>query len=449
MPLCCIQLDSLKRSRNKQIWRFGLRASCSACYLVAVCLSLWISGCATVVPPGTSSNNATISSGALTANSSSINFGSVAVGSNASQSLVLTNMGSTAITISQLTISNGAFSLSNVTLPISVGPGQNATATLQFTPKVAGPVTGNLTVVNSASSAVDVSLAGTGTQAQISLIPSSVSFGAVAVGTSNSQTINVINQGSSSLTLTQAGVSGVGFKISGITVPTTITAGASTTFNAVFGPTSTGNMSGSISLTSDASSSPLSVPLSGTGISTALVLTPTPNSVAFGNVPLNSTSSQSVTLTNTGNSNINISQVSASGPGYSTSGVAPNTTLTPGQSVTLTVNLTPTSTGTTTGSVTIVSNASNSPGVVTLAGESHSVALTWTASSSVVVGYNIYRGTTNGGPYSLQLDQSPISGTSFTDVTVQAGQTYYYVVTAVESGGTESVYSNQASASIP
>jgi fibronectin type 3 domain-containing protein len=64
------------------------------------------------------------------------------------------------------------------------------------------------------------------------------------------------------------------------------------------------------------------------------------------------------------------------------------------------------------------------------------------------VGYNVYRGTQSGGPYAV-LNSSPNPSTSFTDSTVQAGSTYYYVVTAVDSTGTESAYSNQAQAVVP
>jgi fibronectin type 3 domain-containing protein len=42
-----------------------------------------------------------------------------------------------------------------------------------------------------------------------------------------------------------------------------------------------------------------------------------------------------------------------------------------------------------------------------------------------------------------------VAGTTFVDNTVQAGQTYYYVVTAVDASGNESVFSNEISATIP
>jgi|SRR5271166_6631444 len=76
------------------------------------------------------------------------------------------------------------------------------------------------------------------------------------------------------------------------------------------------------------------------------------------------------------------------------------------------------------------------------------VALSWTASIGQVVGYNAYRSTISGGPYT-KLNSSLISTTSSNDPTVQSGHTYYYVTTAVNSQGLESSYSNQAVAIVP
>jgi fibronectin type 3 domain-containing protein len=79
---------------------------------------------------------------------------------------------------------------------------------------------------------------------------------------------------------------------------------------------------------------------------------------------------------------------------------------------------------------------------------SHSVALSWLPSTSAVIGYNVYRGDQSGGPYA-QTNSSPLAGTTFSDSGVAAGQTYWYVVTAVAAGGVESVHSNEAMAAIP
>jgi hypothetical protein len=78
----------------------------------------------------------------------------------------------------------------------------------------------------------------------------------------------------------------------------------------------------------------------------------------------------------------------------------------------------------------------------------HSVSLSWTASTSSVTGYNVYRGTTSGGPYT-KLNSSLVVGTNYEDRPVQAGTTYYYVATAVDSSNNESAYSNQAQAVVP
>jgi fibronectin type 3 domain-containing protein len=77
------------------------------------------------------------------------------------------------------------------------------------------------------------------------------------------------------------------------------------------------------------------------------------------------------------------------------------------------------------------------------------VSLSWTASTSSVVGYNVYRGTASGGPYSTKLTSSPVNDTNFVDSSVQSSSTYYYVATAVDSDSVESTYSNQAKAVIP
>lgn len=80
--------------------------------------------------------------------------------------------------------------------------------------------------------------------------------------------------------------------------------------------------------------------------------------------------------------------------------------------------------------------------------QAHSATLSWTASTSAVSDYNVYRGTVNGGPYTL-INLSLVTGPSYTDTTAQSGFTYYYVTTAVGGSGVESVYSNQVTAIIP
>jgi fibronectin type 3 domain-containing protein len=114
----------------------------------------------------------------------------------------------------------------------------------------------------------------------------------------------------------------------------------------------------------------------------------------------------------------------------------------------------PTASGSTSSTVTWHSSASNSPVRQSLTGSGtpathHSVTLTWRASiSKHVVGYNIYRGKRSGGPY-IKINTALDPNTHDIDKNVQAGATYYYVVTAVNSAGAESAHSNQVKAVIP
>lgn len=78
----------------------------------------------------------------------------------------------------------------------------------------------------------------------------------------------------------------------------------------------------------------------------------------------------------------------------------------------------------------------------------HSVALTWNASTSTVSGYNAYRGTVSGGPYT-KINSSLVAVLNYMDSTVLNGTTYYYVTTAVDSSGNESTFSNEVPAAIP
>ena len=78
----------------------------------------------------------------------------------------------------------------------------------------------------------------------------------------------------------------------------------------------------------------------------------------------------------------------------------------------------------------------------------HTVGLTWADSSSGASGFNVYRSSTSGGPYT-RINSALLPSTTFTDSSVQAGQTYFYVTTAVNSSNAESGYSNQAQALVP
>ena len=376
--------------------------------------------------------------GALSANPASISFGNVAVGStSAPTSVTLSNTGTAAVSIAGSSITGTGFSMSTLAAQ-TLNPGQTASFTGTFAPTTATSATGSVSITSNApGSPLKIALSGTGTQPQISANPTSISFGTVTVGNSNSQMIALTNNGNATLTFSQIAVAGTGFTQTGLSTSTTIAAGGSTTFNAVFTPSSATTVSGSITLTTNGTPSPLVINLSGTGATATLSLGTNPTSLSFGNVGDGTDSSLTTSLTNNGNSNITISGVTVTGAGFSASGVPNGTVLTPGQSSTLTVTFAPTTAGAVSGaSVTITSNATNSPTTVSLSGTgTDSVLLQWAASPTTGVTYNVYRGTGSGRESATPLNTSPVSTTSYTDTNVTSGQTYFYIVEAVDSYG--------------
>ncbi len=287
-------------------------------------------------------------------------------------------------------------------------------------------------------------------QAQLSATPLSASFPGVTTGASSSQTITLQNPGTVSVTISSASVVGAGFGTSGLTLPMSIAPGQNSTFNVVFAPTSAGNVTGSVSLASDAANSPLVISASGTAIASTPLLSASASSLDFGSVVVGSSSSQGVTLTNAGNANLTISSVAVTGAGFNASGAGANTVLAPGQTAALNVTFAPTGTGSAAGSIAISSTAGSVS--ITLAGSggqlsSHTVALNWDASTSDIIGYYVYRVQADG-TYA-KINSAPVVLTEFTDTNIQSGQTYTYVVTAVDADNVESDYSDPVLATIP
>src|ERR1700730_9844285 len=67
----------------------------------------------------------------------------------------------------------------------------------------------------------------------------------------------------------------------------------------------------------------------------------------------------------------------------------------------------------------------------------HMVSISWNASTSPVIGYNVYRAPAPGGPYT-KLNSTPIATLNYEDTSVEAGHTYSYKVTAVDAKNVES-----------
>jgi hypothetical protein len=125
----------------------------------------------------------------------------------------------------------------------------------------------------------------------------------------------------------------------------------------------------------------------------------------------------------------------------------------PGGTTILTAIFAPTVTGVASGSIRVTSNATNPNLSIPVRGAGvpsiqHQVTLSWTASTSQVAGYNVYRSTNSNGPFSA-INGGLATTTSYVDKAVQSGATYYYYATAVDNQGNQSVASNQVSAVVP
>ena len=397
-------------------------------------------------------SGAGVTQGDLTANPSSLAFSNVQVGSSTSLSETLTNSGGSSLTISAASASGAGFSLSGLTLPVTLTAGQSTSFKVLFSPTASGAVSGNVSVTSTASdSNLNIPLTGTGvTQGTLTANPTSLAFGSVQVGNSTNLSETLTNTGGSAVTISQANLTGAMFAISGLTLPQTLNPNQSVTFTATFTPTGAGAANGSLSVVSTASNSPLTIALSGTGTS-AGALAVSPTSLSFGNVVVGTSASLSGSLAASG-APVTVQPTSPSNGEFVLSGISLPQTIPAGQSATFTVTFTPQSSGATSASLSFPSNASNSPAVLSMTGTGtaqtqHTVTLTWNASADAV-GYNVYRGTVSGGPYTM-INSSLDGTTTYTDSTVVSGATYYYVATAVNSESQESGYSNQVTVVSP
>jgi len=99
----------------------------------------------------------------------------------------------------------------------------------------------------------------------LSITPTSLSFGSVNTGASSTLAVTLMNSGSSNVTISNVGISGTGFNASGVPAGTILPPTKTATLNVTFAPASTGSATGSVSISSNATNSPATITLAGTG----------------------------------------------------------------------------------------------------------------------------------------------------------------------------------------
>ncbi|MGA7443709.1 MAG: choice-of-anchor D domain-containing protein [Candidatus Sulfotelmatobacter sp.] len=384
----------------------------------------------------------------------SLQFGAIVPGETETLLVTVTNPGQTSVTVSGITLSNSEFSASNLSLPLVLPPGQSVDMNVSFSPTSMGFTAGTIKFSSNASNAtLTIEVAGTGVSSEaVTAVPSSVSFGQVAIGSSATVPVVLTNDRPWNVILSEVQTTGREFSMKGATFPLTLGKGQSVTLNVIFTPESVG-MAGGSALVSGPKT--LTIPLIGTGKAgtpaAAGQLTVTPATLNFGSVPDGTTVTQSISLSAVGSS-VTVSSSASSSSQFVLNGATFPLTIAAGQSVSFNVAFTPQSSGTASGSLSFASNASSSSILEQLTGTGtatrYNVNLSWNPSSDVT-GYNVYRSTTATGQFS-KINSSVTPNTAYSDSTVVSGQTYYYAATSVNTAGQESALSTPpVAASVP
>jgi hypothetical protein len=314
--------------------------------------------------------------GQLTITPTSVPFGNQAVNTtSAPQTVTLGNSGNATLNVTALDAASAPFALSGGTcsaVPITITAGSSCTLTYTFAPTVPGLANQTLAVTADQPGSGTIALSGTGTQGQLTIVPTSVPFGSQLVGTASSpQTVTLGNSGNASLDVTTLDAAAAPFARTGGTcsaVPITIAAGTSCTLDYTFTPSATGAANQTLTVTANAPGSG-TIALSGTGVQGHLTITPT--SVPFGNQQVGVASGpQTVTLGNDGSASLDVTTLTAAAAPFALSGGTCSgvpITIAAGTSCTLQYTFTPSATGAANQTLTVTANQPGS-GTIALSG---------------------------------------------------------------------------------
>jgi plastocyanin len=221
-----------------------------------------------------------------------------------------------------------------------------------------------------------VIVASTGPVINISVNPTTINFGNINVGQSSDQTITITNQATSNATLTgSVGTLSAPFSVQSGGGAFSLTPAQSVTVTVRFSPTAEGAAATNLSIIHNATNqgSPSIVALNGTGVSVgpAINISVTPAAVNFGNVNVGQFSDQTITIANQASSTAPLTgNVDTLAAPFSVQTGGGAFSLTPGQSMPVTVRFSPTAAGAASDNLSITHNATNqtSPTNIPLSG---------------------------------------------------------------------------------
>jgi len=304
---------------------------------------------------------------AVTFSPASLSFPNQAIGmASAPKTLTLVNNQAVSLTITSVT-TTGNFTASGC--PATLAAQASCVISVTFTPSVLGTNQGTLTVTDSANNSPQTaSLTGSAVQ-PVAFNQTSLTFGNQVVNTASAaKTVTLANNQSlplniSSITTTSS------FAASSCATP--IAPGGTCVINVTFTPATTGSLTGTLAVADDASTSPQTVSLSGTGI---LAVSLSPTTLQFSTQAVGSTSAAKTTvLTNSQSTSLSVTSVSTTGPFAASTCPA---SIAPSGTCTISVTFTPSATGQVIGTLTVVDSAGNSPQTATLQGTGAAATLT-------------------------------------------------------------------------
>ena len=291
-------------------------------------------------------------------------------------SITLTNTGAAALTVTGVTIGGtNPTSFSETNTCTSVAASATCAITVTFKPAAAGALSAVLSIADNASDTPQtVTLNGTGTTPlpAVTLSPTQLTFPATNVGSSAPvQVVTLKNTGSASLTISGMTITGVDpSDYSETTTCTTVAANATCNISVTFKPNAGGNLLASLNIADNATGSPQTVGLSGTGVVVAPIVTLSANSLAFPSTVLGvAATPQVITVKNTGTAALTVSSVVLGGANptsYSQTNTC--TSVAVNATCAITVTFKPVAFGTLLASIALTDNASNSPQAIALTG---------------------------------------------------------------------------------
>ncbi len=376
----------------------------------------------------------------VTFSASNLAFGNQGVNAtSAVQAVKVTNSGTSSINMSKIAVTGaqaGDFTQTN-DCPGSLAANASCTINTTFTPTAAGSRQSWISLTDSDTASPQViALSGLGiaSGSAVSLGATNLSFGNQTVNTTSpTQTVTITNSGTSALTFSYIQIQGLNANnfTQTNTCGTSLAVNASCKINVTFTPDAIGTRAGNITLVNNASDSPQTIVLSGTGVVASPGVAVNPLNLSFGDQTIGTSSTKSVTFTNSTGSALAISSIAITGTNASdftqTNTCPPSSSsLATNASCTISVTFTPqaNSSDARSANLVITDNGNGSPRTVSLSGGGVSVTpgihlnpgnLTFNNQNVGSTSNSQSVTLTNNGAAPLTISSIVISGTQASD----------------------------------